>query len=122
MRTVSVLWPLVCLSACSGPAAPDVAVCQDVVTRLCQTATCPGVGPQLAPGLDCQFSLQERTGCGAEDFTFTTPSRERFLDCRELLLSNGTSLEQPPSCGDTLRFLNECQDVAGFFREQEGVP
>ncbi|MCY1016709.1 hypothetical protein [Pyxidicoccus sp. MSG2] len=122
MRTVSVLWPLVCLTACSGPSAPDAAVCQDVVNRLCQTATCPGVGPQLAPGSDCQFSLEERTGCGAEDFAFTAPSRERFLDCRELLLSNGTTTETPTSCDDAVRFLNQCQDVAGFFREEGGQP
>ncbi len=107
-----------CLSACSGPDAPDAAVCQDVITRLCQTASCPGVGEQLAPGLDCEFSLQERSGCGAEDFAFTSPSRERVLDCRELLLSNGTSTENPPACQDTLRFLLECQDVAGIFMEE----
>ncbi|WP_240359055.1 hypothetical protein [Pyxidicoccus trucidator] len=120
MRYLRFLGPLVFLSACSGPAAPDAAVCQDVVIRLCQTASCPGVGTELAPGTDCVLSLQERTGCGGVDFTFTSPTRERFLDCRELLLSNGTSTEQPPACDDTLRFLFECPDVAGFF--QGGQP
>jgi hypothetical protein len=110
------------LTACSGPPAPDAAVCQDVVNRLCQTAACPGVGEQLAPGLDCEFTLLERTGCRAEDFTFAEPSRERVLDCRELLLTDATSMMSPPSCGDTLRFFNQCQDVAGFFREQGGQP
>ncbi|MFP2907155.1 hypothetical protein ACLESD_19320 [Pyxidicoccus sp. 3LFB2] len=119
MRYLRVLGPLVCLSACSGPAAPDAAVCQDVVTRLCQTASCPGVGAQLAPGLDCQFSLQERSGCGAEEFTFTSPSRERFLDCRELLLRNGTSTERPPACEDVARFFVQCGDVAGLFQEEQ---
>ena len=117
MRAFLLLWPLVCLSACSGPTAPDAAVCQDVVTRLCQTASCPGVGEQLAPGLDCQFSLQERTGCGTEDFTFAGPTRERVLDCRELLLRNGTSTERPPECEDVTRFLSECADVAALFLE-----
>ncbi|WP_241758695.1 hypothetical protein [Pyxidicoccus parkwayensis] len=122
MRTLHVLWPLACLFACSGPPAPDSAVCQDVVNRLCQTAACPGVGEQLAPGLDCEFTLLERTGCREEDFAFSQPTRERVLDCRELLLTNGTTTQSPPSCGDSLRFLNQCQDVAGFFREQGGEP
>jgi hypothetical protein len=118
VRYLRILAPLVCcLSACSGPDAPDAAVCRDVITRLCQTATCPGVGAQLAPGLDCELSLQERTGCGADGFTFTSPSRERVLTCREQLLRNGESTEKPPACEDTTRFLSDCEDVAGIFLE-----
>lgn len=117
MRYPSALWPLVCLAACSGPPAPDAALCQDVVTRLCQTAACPGVGEQLVPlGPDCEASLLERTGCGAEDFTFTTPGRERFLSCREPLLRRGTTTERPPACEDTSDFLAGCEDVASLFR------
>jgi hypothetical protein len=74
------------------------------------------VSEQLQPGLDCEATLLERTGCGAEDFTFSSPSRERFLSCREPLLRRGTRTERPPACEDTSRFLAECRDVADFFR------
>nr|WP_246357828.1 hypothetical protein [Pyxidicoccus fallax] len=104
------------MAACSGPEAPDAAVCRDVITRLCQTSFCPGVSEQIRPGLDCDATLLERTGCGAEDFTFSTPSRERFLSCREPLLNQGISTETPPACTDTLRFLAGCEDVTDFFQ------
>jgi hypothetical protein len=74
------------------------------------------VGGQLALGLDCEATLLERTGCGAEDFTFSSPDRERFLSCREPLLRRGTSTERPPTCEDTTEFLSGCQDVTDFFR------
>ncbi|MFP2927601.1 hypothetical protein ACLESO_20885 [Pyxidicoccus sp. 3LG] len=116
MRYLFAMWPLLCLAACSGPDAPDAAVCQDVVIRLCQTSVCPGVSEQLGVPIPCASTLLERTGCGAEDFTFSSPTRDRVLDCREPLLSNGTTTERPPSCEDTLRFLATCPDVADFFR------
>lgn len=116
MKHPFIPWPLFCLAACSGPPAPDAALCQDVVTRLCLTSACPGVSAQLSPGLDCEATLLERTGCEAEDFAFSTPTRERFLTCREPLLRQGITTEQAPACSDTLEFLSECQDVVGFFR------
>lgn len=117
MRHPHVLWTFLCLSACSGPPAPDAAVCQDVIFRLCQSSVCPGVSEALDAGSDCGATLTERTGCDTGDFAFTSPSRERFLDCREPLLSQGTGTERPPTCGDVLRFLTDCPDAADFFRE-----
>ncbi|AEI62507.1 hypothetical protein [Corallococcus macrosporus] len=118
MRRLIRWWPLVCLTACSGPDAPDAAVCRDVVVRLCQAAAvCPGVAVQLDLGLACDASLLQRTGCEGEAFAFTSPTRERVLACREPLLSWGMSTDLPPACGDATRFLTECPDVAGFFRE-----
>lgn len=117
MRHLIRWWPWVCLTACSGPDAPDAAVCRDVVVRLCQTAACPGVSAQLLPGAACEPTLLQRTGCEDDAFAFASPSRERLLDCREALLGRGLSTSAPPACADATRFLTECPDVAGFFRE-----
>lgn len=119
MRYLFILWPVAWLTACSGPEAPDAAVCRDVVTRLCQTSACPGVAEQLPPGLDCEATLLARTGCGAEEFTFSSPTRERVLDCREPLIRVGTTTERPPSCEDTFQFVVDCPDVMTFFRGEE---
>ncbi len=115
MRPPHVFWPLVCLVACSGPDAPDVAVCRDVITRLCQTSACPGVAERLPGTEPCESALLARTGCDAEDFAFSAPSRGEVLSCREPLLSQGTSTERPPLCEDASRFLGECPAVADFF-------
>ncbi len=83
-----VLGPLACLLACSGPPAPDAALCQDVISRVCLARTCAGVSEQLALGNnDCQGLLLQRTGCGDDAFAFTEPSRERVLSCRQPLVS-----------------------------------
>nr|BDT31630.1 hypothetical protein MFMH1_12990 [Myxococcus sp. MH1] len=119
MRYLFILWPLAWLCACSGPEAPDAAVCRDVVTRLCQTSACPGVAEQLDLDTSCEKTLLERTGCGSEDFAFVTPARERVLDCREPLIRVGTTTEKSPSCEDTTRFLVECPDVAAYFRGEQ---
>lgn len=118
MRRLIRWWPLICLTACSGPDAPDAAVCRDVVVRLCRSAVaCPGVAVQLDLGLSCEATLLQRTGCEGDAFAFAAPSRERVLECREPLLSWGMSTDHPPTCADATRFLTECPDVAGFFRE-----
>ncbi|RJS17449.1 hypothetical protein DRW03_28335 [Corallococcus sp. H22C18031201] len=117
MRLAQVFWPLLCLTACSGPPAPDVAVCQDVITRLCASLSCPGVVETLSVGpADCAGTLRERTGCGTEAFAFVEPSRDRFLDCREPLLRQGTALNQLPACSDVQRALSDCPDMATFFQ------
>lgn len=119
MRRLIRWWPLVCLIACSGPDAPDAAVCRDVVVRLCQSAAaCPLVAARLNLGLSCEGTLLQRTGCGDDAFAFAAPTRERVLACREPLLSWGPAT--PPACVDATRLLTECPDVAGFF--QEGPP
>ncbi|WP_284664850.1 hypothetical protein [Myxococcus sp. SDU36] len=117
MRRLIHCWPLVCLIACSGPDAPDAAVCRDVVVRLCQSAAAYScVAVQLDLGLSCEATLLQRTGCEDDAFTFASPTRERVLECREVLLSRGTSTDHPPACADATRFLTGCPDVAGFFR------
>lgn len=122
MRPPHVFWPLFCLVACSGPDAPDAAVCRDVITRLCQAATCPGVAGRLPADEACEPALLARTGCGAEDFTFSEPSRQRVLECREPLLSQSTSTAIPPRCEDAARLLTECPAVADFFLGGGGQP
>lgn len=122
MRHPFVFWPLLCLAACSGPDAPDAAVCQDVVTRLCQTSACPGVAERLPQDRACEPALLERTGCGAEDFAFSVPSREKVLDCRVPLTRRGTSTERPPLCEDVSEFLASCPDVADFYFGGGGAP
>ncbi len=112
-------WPWVCLTACSGPEAPDALVCRDVVVRLCQTAVCPGVSAQLVPGEACESTLLQRTGCEDDAFTFADPTRERVLRCREALLTQGPTTANPPTCSDARRFVSECPDVAGFFWERQ---
>ncbi|WP_228558388.1 hypothetical protein [Myxococcus sp. AB056] len=74
---------------------------------------------QLDLGLSCEATLLRRTGCEDDAFTFASLTRERVLECREPLLSWGTSTDHPPTCADATRFLTECPDVAGFFREDQ---
>jgi hypothetical protein len=110
------LGSLAFLLACSGPPAPDAALCQDVITRMCLARTCPGVGEQLALGnMDCQSTLQERTACGGEDFTFTQLSRERVLRCRLPLVRQSTDPGKAPSCEDVDEVLEDCPDLINFL-------
>jgi hypothetical protein len=111
-----VLGPLAWLLACSGPPAPDAALCQDVVTRLCQARSCAGVSEQLALGNnDCQPLLLQRTGCGDDAFTFTEPSRERFISCRQPLVKRGTDPGKAPTCEEVATVAKDCPDVIDFL-------
>ncbi|HYH97876.1 hypothetical protein [Hyalangium sp.] len=102
--------------ACSGPPAPDAALCQDVITRMCLARTCTGVNEQLVLGnMDCQSTLQERTGCGGEDFAFSSPSRERVLRCRLPLVRQSTDPAKAPTCEDVDEVLEDCPDLIGFL-------
>ncbi len=111
----SVLWAAALLCACSGPPAPDAALCEDVVTRLCLARTCSGLNEALAPGNDCRATLLERTGCGAEEFTFSEPSRERVLACRAPLVRRGVNPELAPTCEEVAEVQHGCADVVQFF-------
>jgi hypothetical protein len=115
MRTLA-LGAVALLCACSGPPAPDAALCEDVIHRLCAARTCPGVNDQLALQLDCRANLAERSGCAAEEFAFTTPSRERVLACRQPLVRRGTSPEVAPTCDEVSTFLRDCPDVVQFLK------
>ncbi|WP_224242229.1 hypothetical protein [Hyalangium gracile] len=110
------LGPLALVLACSGPPAPDAALCQDVITRMCLARTCTGVNEQLAlENQDCQATLLERTGCGAEEFAFSSPSRERILSCRLPLVRKSTDLNRAPACEDVAEVLQNCSDVIVVF-------
>jgi hypothetical protein len=112
-----VLGPLACLLACSGPPAPDAALCQDVVTRLCQARSCPGVNEQLALSTtgDCQLTLLQRTGCDDDAFAFTEPSRERFISCRKPLVKRSTDPGKAPTCEEVATMVEDCPDVIDFL-------
>jgi hypothetical protein len=115
MRLLALV-PLACVAACSGPAAPDAALCQDVISRMCLARTCAGVNEALAlGGSDCEPTLLERTGCGADDFAFADPSRARILDCRLPLVRKGTNLGTAPSCEDASEVVTTCPDVIDFL-------
>lgn len=111
-----VLGTLAWLLACSGPPAPDAALCQDVVTRLCQARACPGLNEQLALGTqDCQATLLQRTSCGVEEFAFSEPSRERFLFCRQPLVKRSTDPGKAPTCEEVATVVRDCPDVVDFL-------
>lgn len=104
------------LAGCTGPAAPDAAICQDVIHRLCLSPRCPSVDAALGVGDSCESTLLSRTGCGSDSFMFTSPPRDTVLQCRVLLLRQGNAPEQHPSCDDVQDFLNECGDVVAFLK------
>ncbi len=101
--------------ACAGPEAPDAAVCQDVLHRLCLAQTCEGLEERLAAGVDCAQTLRARTGCGDETFSFSQPSRDAVLECRRILVrSSGTGAESAPECEDVQATFDACPDLVGF--------
>lgn len=111
----SAFWAAVLGCACSGPPAPDTALCEDVITRLCFARGCPGVEAALSPGAACLDGLLERTGCAAEDFTFREPSRERVLFCRQPLVRRTTSPNEAPTCAEVAEVQRDCPDLMDFL-------
>ena len=105
---------LLALAACSGPDAPDAAVCEDMIHRLCHAPLCPNVATTFNVSADCDATLLARSGCGAPGFQFTTPSRQRVLDCRAPLLRNGDGTNDVASCSDIDDTL-ACQDVVSLL-------
>src|SRR5687767_3499865 len=102
--------------ACSGPDAPDGAVCRDVVHRLCDPPRCTAVNSALGVGDTCESVLLQRTGCNAEDFAFPDPpGRGRILECRLILLRGGGHPEEHPDCDDVAEFIDTCSDVTAFL-------
>ena len=106
---------LLFVASCAGPAADDAAVCQDLVTRLCAEPACEAVTQTLAPGNACSEELLRRTGCGDVAFQFSTPSRERFLDCRAPLLRVSERTDVHPACEDVSAALSSCPDLVSFL-------
>lgn len=112
-----VLGALAGVFACAGPPAPDAALCQDVISRLCLARSCTGLNAQLGLGdEECQPTLEERTGCGAEDFAFSEPSRERILSCRLPLVERSTAPGRAPTCEEVGEVVRDCPDVLDFLR------
>jgi hypothetical protein len=110
------LGSLAVVFACYGPPAPDAALCQDVISRMCLSRTCQGVNEQLALGNnECNPTLRQRTGCGEEDFTFTQPTRERVLRCRLPLIRQGTDPAKAPACEDVAEVQEDCPDLMNFL-------
>ena len=106
---------LVVLS-CSGPAAPDVAICRDVIGRVCMAPLCDAVPARLAVDAgSCEATLLARSGCSNEAFAFTSPSRVEVLDCRVPLLRQGASQMTHPSCADVSEVFTDCPQVVRFL-------
>jgi len=105
-------------AACTGPPAPDAAVCEDFIHRICIAPICDTVNSTLNPGADCEQDLLARTGCSNPDFQFTTPDRARFLSCRLPLLRSGSSRDSAPNCDDVQDIFNNCGDLVIFFQTQ----
>ena len=105
--------------ACVGEPAPDVALCRDVAHRLCIAPRCSSV-QSLWPDATCEETMLARTGCASDEFVFTSPTRERWVECRVMLVRSGTNVETKPDCLDVDQFLAECPDVGRFL--QSGAP
>lgn len=119
MRSLA-LGMLACLFACAGPSAPDAALCQDVVSRVCLARSCPGLNEQLSLGNnDCEPTLLSRTGCEAEDFAFTEPGRERVISCRLPLVKRSTDPNRAPTCEEVGELVRDCPDVVDFLGGRE---
>ncbi|ADO69521.1 uncharacterized protein STAUR_1717 [Stigmatella aurantiaca DW4/3-1] len=70
-----------------------------------------GLGSQ-----DCLDTLESRTGCGAEAFVLTEPSRERLLVCRQPLVRRSTDSGKAPTCGEMAEVVRDCPDLIAFLR------
>lgn len=113
MRTFA---PALVLLSCSGPAAPDVAICRDVITRVCMAPLCESVPARLAVDAgSCEVTLLARSGCSDEAFTFSMPSRVEVLDCRVPLLRQGAAQKTHPSCADVAEVFTDCPQVVRFL-------
>jgi hypothetical protein len=110
-----VLFGVVAVS-CNGGPAPDGALCRDTIHRLCNSPRCSSTSVLSIPDTGCEQVLQQRTGCDQESFEFTTPARDRFIECRAPLTRAGNSSDTHPDCIDVDTMLTECLDVTHFFQ------
>ena len=113
-RVVLLAWVLLGLS-CVGPEAPDVAICRDVIQRLCNPPRCSSTSV-LNIDTACDITLQQRTGCDNDDFAFSAPTRDRVLECRVGLVRAGTNTSTHPDCLDVDTMLTECPDVTRWLQ------
>ncbi len=104
------------LCACVGPPAPDVELCRDVITRLCAEPVCSGVTAKLnTPAMGCEAELQRRSGCDVAEFAFTTPTRDRVLECRLPLVRESNLVVAHPPCEYVDETFRNCPDLVGFL-------
>lgn len=104
------------LLSCAGPEAPDVAVCRDIITRVCLGPICEPVTTKLGvDATNCEATLLMKSGCGNESFAFTSPTRAQVLDCRVPLLRQGSSQKVKPSCADVAEVFTDCPDLVRFL-------
>jgi hypothetical protein len=99
------------LGACVGPPAPDAALCEDVVARMC--VPCPELRARLAITSDCEATLRARTGCDQADFAFEPIGRDRLLQCRRALRGGADE-----ACAAASRALDGCPDLEAFLSEE----
>lgn len=105
-------------AGCSGPPAPDDAVCKDLIHRLCQPEPCFVAINALNLGTNCEADLLARTRCYDPDFTFPDPpGRDRVLECRRPLLREGLEWDQHPACADVADLIDFCPDVVSWLTE-----
>lgn len=113
---VRYLFTLVLLCRCSGPEAPDPALCRDVITRLCLGPICDITQSTLSVNpSNCESALLNRTGCENDSFGFVTPVRARVLECRVPLLRRGASQRVGPDCSDVVEVFEDCPDLVRFL-------
>ncbi len=110
---------LLAAAACVGPPAPDVDLCRDVIVRLCFTPLCDQTvsALNLDPAV-CEETLVARTAC-RDDFTFSTPSRNRWLECRASLVRATSAQQSKPPCDAVAELFTNCPDVVGFLNGQK---
>jgi hypothetical protein len=107
---------MVLLSACVGPPAPDVEICRDVIERFCAEPQCSTAALRLGlPSKDCVATLEQRAGCDQPGFQFTTPSRDRVLDCRLPLVRETSTRGATPSCEYAEETMRNCPDLTVFL-------
>ncbi|GMU60499.1 MAG: hypothetical protein AMXMBFR34_22620 [Myxococcaceae bacterium] len=103
-------------AGCYGPPAPDVAICRDIITRLCIGPVCTSTQAALnVPEDGCETELLARTGCGSEEFAFTTPERPRVLQCRKPLIRVSASTYVKAPCPDVDEMFATCPDMTAFL-------
>lgn len=107
---------VVLAAGCNGPEATDAVLCQDVIQRLCAGPRCGVVEQRLGVGDDCDATLIARTGCAENDFSFTAPSRNRWLECRIPLVRQSTLRTAAPGCDNVSEALASCPDVEAFLK------
>jgi hypothetical protein len=104
------------LTGCVGPLATDAELCRDVVGRLCHTPMCELASSRLVVDAGtCEEVLLARTGCGADGFAFSTPSRDRVLYCRGPLVEESDARLAAPSCENVADALG-CADLVSFLK------